>query len=168
MTAVAARLERLRRRPPARLVGAILIVAAVAGGVYARSAGVELGTGFAPFTMLERRVAVDGPWRPLLPVGLAVVAAIALLHAGPRVGQHLFPLAAFAVALVARPGWRQSATAKAARGNRWCLTRGLASSKRDRRETAEGSNGRQGRRPGHGAEHGERRETRPELDAASA
>ena len=81
-----------------------MIVAAVAFGVYARSAGVELGTGFAPFTMIERRVPVDGPWRPLLPVGLAVVAAIALLHAGPRVGRHLFPLAAFGIALVARAG----------------------------------------------------------------
>ena len=104
VTAVAARLERLRRRPPARLVGAVMIVAALAVGVYARSAGVELGTGFAPFTMLERRVPVDGPWRPLLPLGVAVVAAIALLRAGPRVGRHLFPVAAFAVALVARAG----------------------------------------------------------------
>jgi hypothetical protein len=54
--------------------------------------------------MIERRVPVDGPWGPVLPVGLAVVGAIALLHAGPRVGGRLFPAAAFGVALVARAG----------------------------------------------------------------
>ncbi len=95
----------VRRFPPARLAGLLVVVAAVAVGVWARRSGVFLGARTAPLFWVEYRDTLPPRWWwPIAPLLVAFVAAVLLLRLDERVGARLFPFAAFLVALLARAG----------------------------------------------------------------
>jgi hypothetical protein len=89
-------------RPVARIVGAVVVIVAVAVGWWARRADVELGAATAPLFLIDLPALPETWWQPLLPTALAIVAAVALLAAERRVGPRAFAVLATVLALAAR------------------------------------------------------------------
>ena len=105
-TAVATRIGRLARDPwsfpAARVAGAVVVLAAVAVGWWARREDVDLGALTAPLFLIELLELPATWWQPLAPTALAVGGAVALLRWGDRVGARSFAVLATVLALVGR------------------------------------------------------------------
>jgi hypothetical protein len=95
----------LRRGPTARIAGLLIVSVALVVGVWARRSDLYLGAKTAPLFWVEYRDTFPPRWWwPIAPLLVAMIGALVVLRLGERVGQRLFPILAFGIALVARAG----------------------------------------------------------------